>query len=226
MRRLLLGLVVLCLGGCAQFPSGGVGAGAKRLVFTMTVAGVINENEVYIVALRPSRDASPIDIGPEPVIAPPWGNGFVAGNCTHFVRWDPLASPKYTLYQFQDALLTQFFAIGTPVNVVDVTTGGKTLQFELDLNQLAATPQDAALLQSIQVNFLTMDHIPQGSTGSKNWDALGDSRLPSGINQWVTIPLTSSGLYNNQRFNGLEPTGDAPDPDLDIADWSVEVRFL
>lgn len=220
---LALALAAL-MSGCAKFPPDSSVLGTKRLVFTMTVSGQINPNYVYIFALRPSNLVNPTDTGPIPVIGPPWGNGFVAGNATYFVRWDPTTSPAFTLYQFQDLLLTQYFAIGVPVAYTDLLPNGKTLTFQLDLTQLAPTPSAAAAYQSIQVNFLTMNRVPQGTTGSKAWDALGNSTDPSQINDYITIPLTSNGIYNNTRFNNLEPTNDVADPDLDISDFSVEVR--
>ncbi|MBS1717271.1 MAG: hypothetical protein JSS72_06030 [Armatimonadetes bacterium] len=219
-------LLGLALASCAKFPSGGSGASGKRLTFTMTVNREINPNYVYIFALRPTNDVNPTDQGPIPVIGPPWGNGFVAGNCSYFVRWDPLQSPKYQIYKFQDVNLTQYFSIGSPVNYVDVQPGGRTLQFDIDLSQIANSIPDAQAYQSLQVNLLTMDRVPQGgSGGSKVWDALGDSQSATEINTWVTIPLNVASLYNNQRFNNLEPSGDCPDPDLDIIDWSINVNL-
>ena len=211
------------LAGCAKFPSGPGARRVTRLIFTLTVSSEINPNFVYIVALRPSTEDNPTTTGPIPVIAPPWGNGFVAGNCTHFVRWDVAQSPDYLLYSFLDPDLLQYVAIGVPVNFEDVLPGGKVLHFDLDLDQIVPKA-DLDTFRSLQVNFLTMDHVPQGGTGDKVWDALGDSRLPSGINQFVTIPLRSSGLYDNARFQDLEPSGDTTEPSLDIVNWSVEVR--
>ena len=91
------------------------------------------------------------------------------------------------------------------------------------MTQIAPSLDAANQYQSIQVNFLTMDRVPQGTTGTKVWDALGNSQDISQINTWVTIPLTTNGLYNNTSFRGLEPTGDCPVPDLDISDWSIQV---
>ncbi|HZH98845.1 MAG TPA: hypothetical protein VEX38_07720 [Fimbriimonadaceae bacterium] len=218
-----LGLVVL-LTGCAKLPDSGLIPQSRRLVFTMTVQGEINRNYVYIVALRPSADPNPPEQGPIPVVAPPWGNGFVAGNVTHFVRWDPLQSPNYLIYQFRNQSLIEYFATGVPINYVDVQQGAKAIRFEIDLNQIAANQQVAESFQSLQVNFLSMDRVPQGDTGSKTWDGLGDSGLPLGVNQWVTIPLRTTGTYDNRRFNDLEPVNDTAIPDLDISNWSVEVR--
>lgn len=219
-----LSLTLLFLSDCAKFPSETI-TSVKRLTFSMTVDGQINSNYIYIFALRPLNQLNPIDQGPLPVIAPPWGNGFVAGNCTYFVRWDPTTSPAYTLYQFRDSTLQQWFPIGVPVIYTDVpTTGGKTLTFELDLSQIAPTADAASQYQSIQINLLTMNTAPQGTTGSKVWDAIGNGNDPSQVNTYLTIPLNVNGTYNNLRYNGIEPKGDSPDPDLDITDFSVEVR--
>jgi len=221
----LVALFLVLAPGCAKFPSGGPGVQTKRLVIRMTVAGRLREGYVYVVAFRPSNDLNPTTQGPIPVISAPWGNGFVAGNCTHFLRWDPLGSPQYSLFAFRDALLNEWFLLGSPLNFVEVPPNGRTLQFEIDLTQIAPTPADALLYQSVQINFLTMDRVPQGTSGgSKSWDALGNSGIPSEINTPVTIPLLTTGIYDNARFFNLEPSGDNPDPDLDIVDWSVEVR--
>ena len=224
-RRAITALCVLSsllIGGCAKLPDVGVGGRSKRLLFKFRVAGEIRNQYVYIVALRPSLEATPPTQGPIPVIAPPWGNGFVAGGVTHFVRWDPFQSPRFLVYAFRDLNLLDFFQTGTPINVVDVNPGDKTIQFELELSQLA--PVNTDQYQSIQVNFLTMDRVPQGTTGSKVWDALGDGRLPGQVNEYISVPLRTSGLYDNARFGGLEPPNDTIDPDLDITDFSVEVR--
>lgn len=213
-------LAALFCAGCAKFPDAVVGPGSQRIVFRVTVEREINPAFVYIVALRPTVEENPTDSGPIPVIAPPWGNGFVAGNCTHFVRWDPTQSPRFLVYRFRDASLLDYFPTGVPIRVTEVVPGDRQIEFELDLTQISDAPET---LRNLQVNFLTMDRVPQGSTGSKNWDALGDGRLPSGLNQWVTIPLRTSGRYDNARLGGIEPDRDAPDPDLEIVDFSVEV---
>lgn len=224
--KLLRLLPLLILAGCAKLPDAPVGAGGTRLAFTITLAREVNENYVYMVALRPSTDPNPPEQGPIPVIAPPWGNGFVAGTVTHFVSWANIQSPRYLLYRFRDALLIDYFALGAPVNYVDVLPGGKVLRFEIDLAQIAPDVATAETYQSLQFNILTNDRIPQGATGTKNWDALGDGRLPSEINTPITIPLRTSGTYDNARYFDLEPNGDVADPDLDIVDWKVEVRRL
>lgn len=224
----LIGLATtlpVLMSGCAKVPEGGSGAAGTRLAFTLRVAREIRPGYIYMVALRPSVDLNPIEQGPIPVIAPPWANGFVAGTVTHFVMWANTQSPRYLLYQFRPGTnLIEYFAIGAPVNYVDVNPGEKVLRFEVDLSQLAPDAATAATYQSIQVNFLTMDRIPQGSGGTKNWDALGNSALPGEVNSPITIPLRSSGTYDNARFNDLEVPGDVSDPDLDITDFSVEVR--
>lgn len=215
----------LLAAGCAKVPAGGGGVGTTRLVFTMKVAREIRPGYIYMVAVRPSVDLNPPEQGPIPVIAPPWGNGFVAGTVTHFVMWADTQSPRYLIYQFRPGTnLVEYFAIGAPINYVDINPGEKVLRFELDLTQIAPDAATAATYQSVQMNFLTMDRIPQGTTGTKNWDALGDSRLPTEVNSPITIPLRTSGIYDNARFQDLEVPADVADPDLDLVDWSVEVR--
>ncbi|MFN3682673.1 MAG: hypothetical protein ACK41F_01930 [Fimbriimonadaceae bacterium] len=224
MRAWLL-VFVLVLGlGCAKVPGGGGGIRTRRVVVTLTYAGPIRPEYVYIVGIRPSAEAAPTTTGPIPVVAPPWGNGFVTGNCTHFVRWDPTQSPTFTLYRFRDASLTAWFDVGAPLNAIDPGPEGRTLRFELDVSQVASTPAEADSFASIQLNFFSQDRVPQGSLGTKAWDALGNSRLPSEINQYLTVDLRRNGLYTNDRAGGLEPANDVADPSLDLVDWSVEVR--
>jgi hypothetical protein len=218
-------LAGIAFGGCAKFPDTGAGAGGTRLIFRMIMDGPVNPNFVYIVALNPSIEDVPTTQGPIPVIAPPWGNGFVEGTVTHFVRWDTSQSPHYLIFQFRDANLIDYFERGVPVNFLEVEPGGREISFEIELSQIAASEAEAETFRTLQVNFLTMDNVPQGTGGDKVWDALGDGRLPGEIDEFVNIPLRTSGIYDNLRFQNLEPRGDNPDPALDIVDWSVEVRL-
>lgn len=225
LKTMVVPIAVLLMCSCAILPAGGAGTQFTRLIITWTMAAPINPNYVYIVAFNPSTSPNPTVQGPVPVVGAPWGNGFVAGNCQYFVRWDSLQSPNYILYQFTDATLNGYFQTGVPVNYVDVTSGVTQFQFEVDVNQLAPTAAQAQALESVQVNFLTMNVVPQGNTGgSKVWDALGDGRIPSEINDYITVDLRGPGIYNNARYGGLEPQGDCPEPSLDIIDFSVEVR--
>ena len=102
------------------------------------------------------------------------------------------------------------------------------LNFTIDLSQIADSVDAANQYQSLQLNFLTMDRTPRGSSGgSKNWDALGDSNNPGQINDYITIPLRVDGTYNNTFYSGIEPAGDVVsdnDPALDIIDFSIQVQ--
>jgi hypothetical protein len=224
MRKWLFPIVGLSLFGCAKFPTGTV-TDATRVIFRMQVRGEIRTDYVYIIAIRRSTDLNPTGDGPIPVIQFPTNNGFVAGNANYFVRWAP-ETRQYTLFRFTDSTLNFNTPVGVPINTIDVTPGSKTLGFELSLEQLVDTPNTSNQLQSLQVNFLTMNRILDGSSGSSRIiDALGDTRQILELNQPVRIPLATSNLYDNARFGNLEPLdADCPDPDLDIADWSIEVR--
>src|SRR5436305_112322 len=76
-------LALLLLTGCARSPGGAAGQPLRQLLLQMTVAGRIQPNLFYFIALDISGDQSK---GPLPVVGPPWGNGFVTGSVTHFVR--------------------------------------------------------------------------------------------------------------------------------------------
>jgi hypothetical protein len=231
IRALLIGLIVLCLAGCAKFPTGGVIGETKRLVFKMRVDGQLRTGQgvgqsglpyVYIIALNVSTEDTPTTTGPIPIIVP-GGNGIVDGTVTHFILWNPLASPQFQIYKFRDATLNEWFQTGIPVNYTPTNEGDRELTFEVDLSQLVAAV-DVPNQRSVQVNFLTMNNT-NTSGGGRIWDALGNANIPSQINSPLTVRLNSSQVYNNQNQIITEPQGDAVDPDLDIVDWSVEVRI-
>jgi hypothetical protein len=75
------------------------------------------------------------------------------------------------------------------------------------------------------VNLLTMDVAPTDPNypGPKFWDALGNSREPGSLNDYITLDLTSSRTYRNAELQN-EPEGDVDDPALDIVDWTIEIR--
>ena len=138
MTRLaaMLALAAMCL-GCAKFPTVASSDFTKRLVFTMTVDTQLRTGleeggsglpYVYIIALRLSTDANPIDDGPLPVVVP-GGNGFVAGNATHYILWNPLASPSYQIWQFQDATLDSlaYYATRCSCSVASVSTSTRRI---------------------------------------------------------------------------------------------------
>lgn len=230
MTRILIALLALAACGCARFPSGGSAASTTRLIFTYTVQGQIRTGQeqggaglpyVYIVALRLSTEANPTTEGPLPIVTPS-GNGFVAGNATHYILWNPLANPPYQIFEFDDPNLNNSTQIGVPITFRDVQVGDREIAFEIDLSQLIPEA-DVPTIQAIQVNFLTMNNT-NTSGGGRIWDALGNSQIPSEVNRFFTFDPTFSTTYTDANQGGIEPTGDTADPDLDLDDWSIEVR--
>lgn len=228
-----LGLALTLAAGCAKFPKEGVGTSTKRLVFNLTYEGEVKENYLYHVAIYPSTELNPTDQGPIPVLASPWGNGFVAGNVRYFVRWSSVQSPQFIIYRFEDANLINFREVGIPINFNQVPPDDpgnpnqierRVLRFEIDLDQIATTSAEADTYRSLLVNIISVESLGGGS-GTRAWDALGNSTDPSGVNQWVRIPLNTSRTYRNEDFPGLERRGDVADPSLDLIDWAVEVRL-
>ncbi len=231
MTRWLVLLLAFVFVGCAKFPSSGSSNFTKRLVFTMQVDGALRTGleqggnglpYVYIIAIRLSTDPNPPDQGPIPIVVPS-GNGMMAGNATHFILWNPLASPAYQIYRFEDATLDEWFQTGVPINYTTIDVGDDTLSFEIDLSQLIPVV-DIPTIQSIQINFLTMNNT-NTSGGGRLWDALGDSNNPGEINSYFTFQPNQAITYTNLSTGNNEPQGDVVDPDLDIIDWSIEVRL-
>ena len=125
----LLGIALFAVMGCAKFPAS-VGADTTRVIFRMTVRGQIRSDYVYVFPIRVSVDPNPVGDGPIPTIQFPTANGFVQGHVDYFVLWSP-DTTQYTLYKFTDSTLTFYNAVGNPINTLDVTTGSKTLGFEI-----------------------------------------------------------------------------------------------
>lgn len=227
MKYILLPLVLLGLIGCAKFPETGTSGQTKRLIFKMRTASALRGTDgglpyVYRIALRLSTDLNPTTEGPIPIVVP-GGNGFVTGNATHFIDWNPQQSPQFQIYRFRDETLEEWFPVGTPINFLPVSAGDRELVFEIDMSQLIPA-DEVNSIQSIQVNFLTMNSV-NNSGGGRIWDALGDSRLPSEINRYFQFQPRTSFEYTNQNQGNVEPTGDSEDPQLDIENWSIEVRL-
>lgn len=224
MRKLICLFPFLFLCSCARFPAT-LTTDATRVIVSMEVRGQIRSDYIYIVAIRTSTEVNPIGDGPVPVVSFPTNNGFVAGNVNYFVQWSP-DTQQYTLYRFTSADASFFTPSGIPINSVPVTGGGRRLQFELSAEQIVTAAGTSNTLQSLQVNFLTMNRLLNASAGSSRIiDALGDTRLITELNSPIRIPLATSGIYDNNRFSFIEPlVSDCPDPDLDISDWSIEVR--
>ena len=233
MRRACLAaaaLLALGITGCAKYPDSGVAGRTKRLVMSMTMEGAVRTGlevggaglpYVYIFAIKLNKEPSPATSGPFPIVTP-GGNGFVSGGCTHYVLWDPLRSPQYTVWQFRDATLDSYFQVGIPLSYTTITPGAKTLTCEIDLSQLVPAA-DVDSYQSAQINLLTMNNTLT-SGGGRLWDALGNGFNPVEINRPQLIDLRRAVVYSNTSEGNIEPTGDVPDPDLDLANWSIEVR--
>lgn len=228
--RVAAAVAVCSLWGCAKFPDTGGADSGTSLVFRMELDGTLRTGlepgesglpYVYIIALYVSTEEDPIVDGPLPVVVPS-GNGFVAGEATHYILWNPLASPAYQIWQFADEDLNESFQTGTPINYVPVDGESSFLQFEVNLDQLVPETQ-VDDIESVIVNFLTMNNT-NVSGGGRLWDALGDSENVVEVNSPQRILLRGSQLYNDQLSGNLEPVGDVVDPDLDISNWSVEVR--
>lgn len=224
--RALSGLLLLGCSACARFPDTPTAGGVRRIVVEVEVAGRIRPDYHYFVLFNLSNDSTG-QSGPVPVVAPPWGNGFAAGAFTHFMRFDNLQpAGGYALYRVQpNTNLSVFQYLGAPRFSEPVGAESSRLRFEIDLTQLIPNPVDAQQMRFIQLNIVATDRIPidPNDLTPKVVDALGDPAL--GVSQYLNLRIDQNRIVRNADTN-LEPRGDAPDPDLDIVDWRVEVRAL
>lgn len=210
--------------GCARTPTGAVRAPARQIVLEVTVAGRIQPNLQYYLAL--DLDADP-NTGPLPVIGPPWGNGWGTGSITHYVVIRGGQALVFRVRPNTNLLETE--PLGRPFDFRPPTPAAPgRIVVTLDLDTLV-TP--ATELPTFTYNVIATDLTPLDPQfpGPKLVDGFGRSG-----NQFVTL----SALQNRTFANGdLSPPLETPDdairapdltpanaPDLDIADWRVEIR--
>jgi hypothetical protein len=258
MKRFALLAAALVCASCAKFPDTGPGAQFTRVTFRLKVAGRINTNQdddfryyIYDVAIRATPEVNPEDqFAPVPVVASNNPNGRMAGSPTHFVEFDslnPQSAEPFVLYRF--ATQQEVPNPSDPTNPInlnswtrstrgritnfqDLDSDPSVLQFDIFVNQLADTDDAARLLNSLQVNFLTMSRLAtNGGEGPRVIDSIGDNRVPSEFNRYIKIDLRQDGVTNNTSgiTSGIEPSEDlypsgVTEPDLDIVDWSIEVH--
>jgi len=130
--------------------------------------------------------------------------------------------------------LLQFSPLAAPPQYTPVATQPNQTQQPFQI-PLSAIPTQGMTASNLQINFLATDRIVNNPNdpGTKHIDALGDTRLSSQINSFLTIPTSTSGFYNNA--SATEPSGDVmlvgsgvnqndEIQDLDITDYSIEVR--
>lgn len=227
MRKAFAAAAALLILGCAKFPDTPGGPDSRRIRFVITLDGPVDPNYVYIVAIRDANDDTGATGGPIPVIQKPWGNGFVAGKATHFIRYDGVQpSGGYLLNKFTDLVnLLTWIPLGVPYDFITPNPGDNRLEFTITLKQLRPPPDDPDDITSLQVNILTMDVVPNDPNynGSKFWDAFGDSTDFNSINDYITINVQQDRIYRNSVLQN-EAGGDVADPSLDIIDWLIEIR--
>lgn len=251
MKPLLALGAIAALGGCAKFPEGGAGNGFTRIIFRFEVAGRLNTqfdddvtSNVYAVAIRASTDINPQpQLAPQAVIGENNPNGIVAGSPTHLVLIGANASEPYELYRFYTQEEVPFpedpdnpinlnfpprSNRGRIINFQQIGNNTKVVQFELFTNLLADTDAAAQLLNSLQVNILTMNRRAGQGSGERINDSLGIQTVNPPEFEFVRVDLRANGTYDNSRTN-IETDGDViptdrQDPDVDIVNWSIEVQ--
>ena len=249
---LALILPALLLGGCAKFPTTDSTNEFTRLHFDFTMAGAVNPNYVYLIAIRPvfNGDSTAINDGhgPRPVQTY-GGNGFVEGYPTRYVIYKPDEPDKYALYRFLSRkeappindpdspvnllqavrIQTKYGGILTGTGIDPTTSGDpKTLGFDLTTRELTDNDDDARNLQAIQFNILTMNKVAQssGESSGRVFDALGNGI--AAIYNPAYRQINTGISYRNDAT--IETENDVlpevgPSAPLDIVGWNLSVRL-
>jgi hypothetical protein len=238
-KTVALGALAFGTLSCAKFPAGGGTSQGTQINFTITMAGPLNPNYIYIVAIYASNLVNPASQlplgGPQPVYGIGSANGFMAGEATTYIVLNPaLGSQMYTVYQVgdpTDAGTTQNTPIGYPVNYINpnptIPGGqyGSQWGFQISSSLLASSVATADQLQSMTFNILTMNKTTLGGTSGRLIDALGNTATMQNLPQ--TVQLNTSSTTTNASLGSIEPSNDeyggGYDPALDITDFSVQV---
>ncbi len=246
MGATLAGSLAVFTGGCAKSPTSGGDDDASRkfLIVTMTVRGQIQPRDSltpYYYFCVINRTDTISDPGPVPVVDRPWGNGFAApaptasGDNQGFIGFVKYDRSGYRCFRvIGNPTQGSFTDLGQPDGATAPQTGEKTLSFRFDLNRLKLTPEEVEK-RYVQINLIATNNIPiAAEEAEKVWDALGDGRGDAGtgsLNAPITLDATQNIIRRNSDFN-TEPANDVrdhlgpivDDPNLDITDWSVEIR--
>lgn len=218
-------VILIGLAGCARFPDGGGGntAPARTLQSEATLAGTVNPNNFYFLAI--DTDGDPAN-GPVPVVT---GDGW--GVVSPTPPADPVREPGfYVMYhngQFQQ------FRNGTPLGPPyrgEVSQDRKRLLIEIDQALLVDT--GLAIPDTVQLNWITQEILTDPLGGVKQYDGIGfDGReylaqLPLNVTQTLTSGTTAPlELMYPERYpdNTVENTTNIAD--IDLAGYTVETRI-
>ena len=160
----LLPILLFALAGCAKAPSGSLGStsptSGPQVFVTLTVAGQINPSYYYFVLFNVNGHGN---VGPLPVVAPPFGNGFAAGTFTNFVEFNSgvPGGSNFGFYNISANLLQPGF-LGGPASqyLVKAQTTANTISFQMPLAALATASTPVNQIQDIQVNFVATNVVP------------------------------------------------------------------
>lgn len=252
----LLAALLLLPAGCAKSPSSGGSSpvSGPQLIVTMTVAGNINPNYYYYVLFNVNNAPGPggtAVTGPVPVVtsADNTGNGYAAGAYTNYVEYNG-GQPGGTDFDFYAVDTTLFNSrnLGSG-QLIQKQAQGNTLTFQLPLAYLATSSTSADAINSLQVNFIATNVVPQSGQSlstPKYFDALYPPQQAG--NSYVNLPIRGVGptvltqTFTNigsgvnessgdvaQYVNGVPVivTGTTPDGvttnDLDITGFTVQL---
>lgn len=239
-HRALFLVPLFFVASCARFPDGGSYARRfPRIKFHIQLRDQVDPKYIYIVAIRTIKEQGfPNDYPPLPIVNRPSdagaGNGFVDGKPTHFVRYQADLEPyPYRLYKFfpdqddPDAPYTRYDLANQRPPIVNFKrptdpSYKNELNFDLFLNQLVDSDEDASQIKGLQINILTMTDFGNVGRGDKRgWDALGKGQADA---EYLNLDLQINRLQENNEIEIPDDvTGDDQRASIDIVNFSLEV---
>jgi hypothetical protein len=228
----LLGVLVglfltLVLSGCARWPiiSDGDTSPLRSLTVSLTVAGTINPNYYYFVAIDTDGNTS---TGPVPD-ATGLANGW--GILAPTSPGQPVQAPAYYVEYHN----------GTFIEVVNGQPLGQPYQYSVNGNTMTMTLDLAHLgtpiPPSVQFNLITQENLTTASPGQilvKSYDGIGfdgndylaDLRLDVAQTLTANQPGTPQELrYGSTYSDGTSVEATTANAGIDLTGWQIQVSM-
>jgi len=212
-RVLAVVLGGVLLAGCARSPGLTPPGPRRQMIVTVALDAAINSAYNYFIAI--DTNGNPDD-GPVPLIMTP----SIPMPVTRFplIISDSDVPPAFVLW-LSNGVFRQYrnqVFIGPPFTA-QIAADRRSFSVTIDLDQVSTTAS------ALDINFITADRlIPlDDPLAPIDTDGLG----PTGNSYLAGLSILQSARYTNATSLIPEEPGDAPDPSLDIVDWTLEVRL-
>jgi hypothetical protein len=183
------------------------------LIVTMVLAARYSRAYNYFIAI--DTNGNPAD-GPVPLIVTPSTPIPLTG--FPIVISDSDVPPSFIIW-FNNGVFRQYRnqIFAGPPFLAQVSPDGTTITVTIDLDQVSETAA------TLDINLITTDSLipPDDPLLPINYDGLG----PTGNSYLSGVPVGESARFSNDSSAVPEAEGDAAEPELDIVDWTMEVKI-